>query len=42
VVKKVWKKLQNPFVLMGQGFFVGGLFFVATQADAAAFLSALF
>ncbi|HYN45559.1 MAG TPA: hypothetical protein VES64_02590 [Allosphingosinicella sp.] len=38
---KIWKKLQNPFVLVGQGFLAGGLLFVATRADAAALLSAL-
>jgi len=33
---KVWKKLQNPFVLVGQGFVLGGLLFFAThQAEAA-------
>jgi hypothetical protein len=31
----VWKKLQNPFALVGQGFVLGGLiFFAAHQADA--------
>lgn len=24
---KVWKKLQNPFVLVGQGFVLGGALF---------------
>ncbi len=38
---KIWKKLQNPFVLVGQGFLAGGLLFVATRADAAAVLTAL-
>lgn len=33
---KVWKKLQNPFALVGQGFVFGGLLFFAThQAEAA-------
>jgi hypothetical protein len=27
------KKLQNPFVLVGQGFLVGGLLFWTTQAE---------
>jgi hypothetical protein len=31
---KVWKKLQNPFVLVGQGFLVGGLLFWTTQGEA--------
>jgi hypothetical protein len=32
----LWKKLQNPFALVGQGFVLGGLlFFVAHQAEAA-------
>jgi len=39
---RIWKKLQNPFVLVGQGFLVGGLLFAASRADAAAILSALF
>ena len=26
---KLWKKLQNPFVLVGQGFVLGGLLFFA-------------
>lgn len=38
----MWKKLQNPFVLVGQGFLAGGLLFWTTRADAAAILSALF
>lgn len=29
----IWKKLQNPFVLVGQGFVVGGILFFATQTD---------
>jgi hypothetical protein len=41
-VTKIWKKLQNPFALVGQGFLVGGLLVWTTQADAAAILSALF
>lgn len=39
---KVWEKLQNPFLLVGQGFLAGGLFFIATRADAAAILHSLF
>ena len=32
----VWKKLQNPFALVGQGFVFGGLLFMVTrQAEAA-------
>jgi len=32
---KVWKKkLQNPFVLVAQGFFLGGLLFWTTQGEA--------
>jgi hypothetical protein len=42
VTNKFWKKLQNPFLLVGQGFLAGGLFFVATRADAAGMLGALF
>ena len=30
---KSWKKLQNPFVLVGQGFVLGGVLFFATHAD---------
>jgi hypothetical protein len=31
----IWKKLQNPFALVGQGFVLGGLLFFAThKADA--------
>ncbi len=29
----MWKKLQNPFVLVGQGFLLGGILFFATHAD---------
>ena len=31
---KFWKKLQNPFALVVQGFFVGGLLFWTTQGQA--------
>ena len=31
---KIWKKLQNPFALVAQGFLVGGLFLWTTQSDA--------
>jgi hypothetical protein len=41
-VTKIWKKMQNPFVLVGQGFLAGGLLMWTTQADAAAILIALF
>ena len=33
---KFWKKLQNPFVLVGQGFLVGALMFWTMQPDSAA------
>ena len=29
----LWKKLQNPFVLVGQGFGLGGILFFATHAN---------
>lgn len=29
----IWKKLQNPFALVGQGFVLGGALFFATHAD---------
>lgn len=29
---RFWKRLQNPFALVGQGFVVGGLMFWTTQA----------
>ena len=29
----LWKKLQNPFVLVGQGFVLGGVLFFATHAN---------
>ncbi len=29
----LWKKMQNPFVLAGQGFVLGGLIFFATHSD---------
>jgi hypothetical protein len=32
----VWKKLQNPYALVLQGFLVGGLLFWTTQGDASA------
>lgn len=32
----VWKKLQNPFALVVQGFVVGGLLFWTTQGKASA------
>ena len=32
---KFWKKLQNPFVLTGQGFLVGAAIFFAAQPDSA-------
>jgi len=33
---KFWKKLQNPFALVAQGFLLGGLFFLATHAESIA------
>ena len=33
---KLLKKMQNPFVLVGQGFVLGGLIFFATHADSIA------
>ena len=33
---KFWKRLQNPFFLIGQGFLVGAALFFATQPDPAA------
>jgi hypothetical protein len=36
----VWKKLQNPYALVLQGFLVGGLMFWTTQGDASAPASA--
>jgi hypothetical protein len=32
-VMKIWKKLQNPFALVGQGFVLGGVLFFATHVD---------
>lgn len=32
-MSKFWEKLQNPFVLVGQGFFAGAILFFATQHD---------
>ena len=40
-VNMLWKKLQNPFALVAQGFLVGGVVFWTTQAEAASFVSAL-
>jgi len=37
-----WKRLQNPFALVGQGFLLGALLFAATRADAASLLTAFF
>jgi hypothetical protein len=34
VRRKVWTKLQNPFVLVAQGFIIGGLMLLTTQGDA--------
>ena len=28
----LWKKLQNPFALVGQGFVAGGVLFFATHS----------
>ena len=30
----LWKKLQNPYVLVGQGFVLGGALFFATHPGA--------
>ena len=30
---KLRKRLQNPFALVGQGFVLGGVLFVATHAE---------
>ena len=30
---KLWKKLQNPWALVGQGFVLGGILFFATHPD---------
>ena len=29
-----WKKLQNPFALVAQGFVLGGVLFFATHSEA--------
>ncbi len=31
-IMKIWKKLQNPFLLVGQGFVLGGAVFFATHS----------
>jgi hypothetical protein len=31
---KLWKKLQNPYALVGQGFVMGGALFFATHPAA--------
>ena len=30
---KFWKKLQNPYLLVGQGFVLGGILFFATHPE---------
>lgn len=30
---KLWKKMQNPYVLVGQGFVLGGILFFATHPE---------
>lgn len=30
---KLWKSLQNPFALVGQGFVLGGILFFATHPE---------
>lgn len=30
---KIWKKMQNPFALVGQGFVLGGVLFFTIHAD---------
>jgi hypothetical protein len=38
---KLLKKLQNPFLLVGQGFAMGAILFFSTQADTADSLPAV-
>jgi hypothetical protein len=38
----LFKKLQNPFVLIGQGFAIGALVFWTTRADAAGTILSFF
>jgi hypothetical protein len=38
---KLWKKLQNPFALVAQGFVLGGLLFLATHSESIAAAPAL-
>ncbi len=33
-MRKMWTKLQNPFVLVAQGFVIGGLMLWTAQGDA--------
>ena len=33
---KLWKKLQNPYALVAQGFVLGGLIFLATHTESVA------
>ena len=33
---KLWKKLQNPYALVVQGFVLGGLLFLATHGESIA------
>jgi hypothetical protein len=33
---KLWKKLQNPYALVAQGFVLGGLIFFATHGESLA------
>ena len=37
---KFWKKLQNPYALVAQGFVLGGLIFFAMHAESTAAPSA--
>ena len=37
---KLWKKLQNPFALVAQGFVLGGLLVFATHTESFAAASA--
>lgn len=37
---KFWKKLQNPYALVAQGFVLGGLIFFATHGESIAAPSA--
>jgi hypothetical protein len=38
---KFWKKLQNPYALVAQGFVLGGMIFFATHGESIAAPAAL-